>query len=138
MSHHEISLEPAVSEVSRLIDWIGRCCAQDGLPDDVAFTMTLALEEAVVNIISHGFADVPQPHEIRVRLDTGGANLIAEVYDNGRPFDPTLAQLPDISQPLDRRDPGGLGIELMRRMVDRIDYSSSDSGNTLRLETPRT
>jgi len=59
------------------------------------------------------------------------------VIDNGHPFDPTAAPEPDLSLPLERRRPGGLGIHLMRSMMDRVHYRRSDGSNILRLEKAR-
>ncbi len=118
-------------------DWVKACCGADGLADDTAFKMALALEEAVMNVISHAFADLPPPHLIRVRLDITAESLTAEVIDNGHPFDPTAAPSPDLSLPLERRHPGGLGIHLMRTMMDRMQYLRRDGNNLLRLEKAR-
>src|SRR5436309_3526 len=117
MASHELDVKPEVGEVAQLIEWIGSSCAAEELADDIAFKLTLAIEEAVVNVISHAFAGVPPPHSITVRLDITSRSVAAEIIDNGRPFDPTAAPDPDLSSPLDQRPSGGLGIHLMRGMV---------------------
>ncbi len=137
MPGHELCVEPQADAIGRLIAWVQVCCRTDGVADDDAFAMMLALEEAVANVIAHGFAAVPPPHRITVRLDISAQSCIAEVIDNGRPFDPTAAPGPDPSLPLEQREPGGLGILLMRRMVDRLEYRRGDGGNVLRLEKAR-
>ncbi len=137
MASHELCLEPRVSEIPRLIDWLEACCGADGLADDVTLQIALALEEAVLNVIVHAFAGLPPPYLIRVRLDITGDSFAAEIIDNGRPFDPTSAPDPDLLLPLERRHPGGLGIHLMRNMMDRIHYRRSDGNNILRLEKAR-
>ncbi|HEV2336345.1 MAG TPA: ATP-binding protein [Stellaceae bacterium] len=137
MASHHLDVKPQVGEVARLIEWIGSCCAADGLTEEATFKMTLAVEEAVANAISHAFAGLPPPHSITVRLDIAAQSIAAEIIDNGRPFDPTEAADPDLSAPLVARDPGGLGIHLMRRMVDRLSYRRGEGKNILRLETAR-
>jgi len=137
MAAHELDVTPEVGGVSRLIDWIGSRCAAEGLAPDVTFKLTLALEEAVVNVISHAFAGVPPPHSITVRLDIAAQSVTVEIIDNGRPFDPTSAPDPDLSLPLEQRHPGGLGIHLMRGMMDRLHYRRSYGSNILRLEKAR-
>ena len=84
--------------------------------------MMLALEEAVTNVINHAFAGLPPPHLIRVRLDITAELFAAEVIDNGQAFDPTTAPDPDLTLPLEQRTPGGLGIHLMRNVMDRLQY----------------
>jgi anti-sigma regulatory factor (Ser/Thr protein kinase) len=137
MASHELLVKPQVCEVPQLIDWVGSRCATDGLAEDVTFHLTLALEEAVVNVITHAFEGLPPPHSITVRLDITAASVTAEIIDNGRFFDPTAAADPDLSLPLQERRPGGLGIHLMRNMMDRLHYRRSAGNNILRLEKAR-
>ena len=137
MASHALDVTPQVGEVPQLIDWIGSRCAAEGLAEDVTFKLTLALEEAVVNVITHAFEGLPPPHSITVRLDITAQSVTAEIIDNGRPFDPTSAPDPDLSLPLERRRPGGLGIHLMRGMMDRLHYRRSAGSNVLRLEKTR-
>ena len=137
MAAHELRVAPQVSEIARLIDWVEGCCGADGLADDATFKIALAVEESVMNVISHAFAGLPPPHLIRVRLDITAEMFAAEIIDNGHPFDPTTAPEPDLSLPLERRHPGGLGIHLIRSMMDRIHYRRSDGNNLLRLEKAR-
>jgi serine/threonine-protein kinase RsbW len=103
----------------------------------VAHKLALALEEAVMNVLTHAFAGLPPPHRISIRLAIADAGVLAEVIDNGRPFDPTAAPEADLARPLAARAPGGLGIHLMRSLVDRIAYRRSDGNNILRLEKTR-
>ena len=137
MASHELDVTPQVGEVPRLIEWIGSRCAAEGLAEAVTFKLTLALEEAVVNVITHAFEGLPPPHSITVRLAIAARSVTADIIDNGRPFDPTSAPDPDLSLPLERRRPGGLGIHLMRGMMDRLEYRRNDGGNILRLVKAR-
>ena len=134
MAAHELSVEPDISAIAPLLEWIERRCREDGLTDDVTFKMTLVLEEAVTNVINYGFADLPPPHVIRVRLDIVRERIVAEVVDNGRPFNPLARPDPELFRPLEDRQPGGLGIHLMRRMTDRLEYRRNGGDNYLLLE----
>jgi serine/threonine-protein kinase RsbW len=137
MPHHEISLAADIVEVSRMIDWIGERCAEEGVAPDLVFKITLALEEAVTNVVDHAFIGIAPPHAIRLRLEIGAETIAAEIVDNGRVFDPSAQPRPDLSLPLDERAIGGLGIPLMRAMADRIEYRRRDGRNHLRLEKAR-
>jgi len=137
MAAYELQVEPQVSEIPRLIDWIAACCGADAVAEETGFKVTLAIEEAVMNVIAHAFAGLPPPHAITVRLTITHETLTAEIIDNGCPFDPTTAPDPDLSLPLEERPPGGLGIHLMRGMMDRLQYRRGDGRNILRLEKAR-
>ena len=137
MANHELTLEPQVSEIPRLLDWVEACCGAEGVGDQLRYKIMLALDEAVANVINHAFGDMPPPHLIRVRLDITAELFAAEVIDNGRQFDPTTAPNPDLTLPLEQRTPGGLGIHLMRTVMDRLQYGHKGGENTLRMEKAR-
>jgi serine/threonine-protein kinase RsbW len=137
MTVHRLVLAPDIAEIPRLLDWVETCCGDTGVGSDNVFKLSLALEEAVANAIHHAFAGIPEPHRIAVELTIGADRVTALVSDNGRPFDPSAAPEPEVDLPLEQRDPGGLGIHLIRRMMDRVDYRRHDGENRLRLEKLR-
>jgi serine/threonine-protein kinase RsbW len=137
MAGHRLAIEPNIGEIPRLIDWVERCCGEAGIGSDLAFKLALSLDEAVVNVIGHAFAGQALPHRIAVELDITDSSVAATVIDNGLAFDPSAAPQPDVSLPLEQRDPGGLGILLIRRMIDRVDYHRVGDENRLRLEKSR-
>ena len=137
MAFDELFLDPRLSEIPRLLDWVEARCRAEGAGGDIGSKVMLALEEAAANAINHGFIGVPEPHRITVRLDITAACVVAEIIDNGRPFDPTGAPEPDLSLPLGQRQPGGLGIHLMRQLMDRLAYRRCNGDNILRLQKKR-
>lgn len=137
MAAHRLAIKPDIGEIPRLIDWVERCCGEADIGSDLSFRLALALDEAVTNVIGHAFAGQAPPHRIAVELDVTATSVVATVVDNGRAFDPSAAPAPDISLPLEQRDPGGLGVLLIRRMVDRVEYSRAGGENRLRLEKSR-
>jgi serine/threonine-protein kinase RsbW len=137
MAGHRLSLNPDVGEIPRLIVWVEHCCGEAGVASDLSFRLSLALDEAITNVIGHAFAGQAPPHRIEIELDIADASVVATVTDNGRAFDPSIAPEPDVSLPLEQRDPGGLGILLIHRMVDRVAYRRVGGENQLRLEKSR-
>jgi anti-sigma regulatory factor (Ser/Thr protein kinase) len=134
---YRLTLAPDITEISRLLDWVESCCGESGVGGDTAFKLALVLEEAVANVIHHAFTDIPEPHRIAVELAIEADRITALVIDNGQAFDPSNAAEADISLPLEERDPGGLGIRLMRRMMDSVDYRRVAGENRLRLQKMR-
>jgi serine/threonine-protein kinase RsbW len=104
-----------------------------GLPPRLVQAVDLALEEVLTNIISHGYADDGE-HGITVRLEARPGELEAEVEDDGQAFDPLQAPAPDTTRPLHERSIGGLGIHLVRTLVDDLEYQRRDGKNVLRLK----
>jgi anti-sigma regulatory factor (Ser/Thr protein kinase) len=134
MADHSIALEADIAEIARLADWIEASCSAEGIGDAFAAKLALVLDEAVANVIHHGFAGVPPPHRIEVRLEVDAERVTALVIDNGHPFDPCVVPSPDCTLPLEERNPGGLGIHLIHRMMDRVEYRRVAGENRLRLE----
>jgi serine/threonine-protein kinase RsbW len=137
MASHNTAVAPDMSAIPPLIEWVEQCCGDDGVDSGVTFKMMLAIEEALANVIAHAFVEVPPPHLIQLRLDIAADRCAAEIVDNGHPFDPSAAPPPDLAISLHERDPGGLGIHLMRQMADRVEYRREDGQNRLRIETVR-
>ena len=137
MASQELRVEPLLTEIPRLINWLEAACGADGLQEDTTLQIALAVEEAVSNVINHAFAGLPPPFLITVRLDITSRAVAIEIVDNGHPFDPTTAPDPDVSLSLEGRSPGGLGIHLIRGMMDRVTYRRTGDNNILRLEQTR-
>jgi anti-sigma regulatory factor (Ser/Thr protein kinase) len=131
-------LSPVIDEIPRLLDWAETCCGDAGVTVEITRKIALALEEAAANVVHHAFAGTPRPHRLEVALVIDRERVVAEVVDNGQPFDPTAAAEPDTTSRLEEREAGGLGIHLMRRMMDRVDYRRVAGENRLLLEKTRT
>ena len=137
MASHDMTVAPNLSAIAPLNEWVEERCQEAGLGGELTFKFMLAIEEAVTNVVSYAFAEVPPPHRIRLRLDIDEDRCAAELVDNGRPFDPSAAPPPDLTGSIEERDAGGLGIHLIRNMVDRVQYQRADGQNRLRIETAR-
>jgi anti-sigma regulatory factor (Ser/Thr protein kinase) len=137
MEFDELRIEPQISEIPRLIEWVEAHCAAAGVTGDVAMKLALVLEEAVANVINHGLPGSPPPHRVAVRLEIDADTVAAEVIDNGRKFDPTTVPDPDLTSSLEERQLGGLGIHLMRELMDGLDYRRLGDSNTLWLHKAR-
>lgn len=138
MATHRLSVAPDIAEIPRLLDWVESCCGDAGIDGDIPFKLSLALDEAVTNVIHNAFDGLPPPHRIEVELVIEPDGVTAMVIDNGHAFDPLTAPAPpEADIPLADRLPGGFGIHLIRRMMDRVDYHRADGENRLRLEKGR-
>lgn len=127
-----VRLANRLEEIERLAGAVEAFGAAHQLPDAVMFAFNLSLDEVVTNIISYAFRDV-QEHPIDVRLCLIGDVLQAEVTDTGRPFNPIDVPTPDLDAPIDERRIGGLGIHIVREMMDTLEYAREGDRNVLRL-----
>ena len=137
MPSHHLMLAPDIAEIPRLLDWVETNCAASAVSSGIASKLALALEEAAANVINHAFGGTQPPHRLAVTLTIDADRVTAEITDNGKAFDPSAIPEPDCMLPLAARDPGGLGIHLIRKLMDRVDYRRLDGENRLRLERAR-
>jgi phosphoserine phosphatase RsbU/P len=126
----EIKLHSELSEIHRLRRTLTEFGRQHGLLDTVLHDLTLALEEVVTNIISHGYDD-SREHEIRVALGIESGEIAVEVEDDGKAFNPLAAPEADVTNSLEDRPLGGLGIHLVRKLTDGLEYQRSEGKNLL-------
>jgi sigma-B regulation protein RsbU (phosphoserine phosphatase) len=119
-----------LSEVERLGQVVAEFAERYHLSPNLAFEINLALEEILTNVISYGYDDSDE-HEIMIRLSCKGEEVTAEVEDDGRPFNPLEAAEPDTGKPLEERPVGGLGIHLVRKFMDDVEYKSQQGKNLL-------
>ena len=107
---------------------------RDNWPGNLTYLVSLALEEFGLNALTYGRASGLEHLEITIKPDK--QILIVEMVDNGPAFDPlTDAPIPDVDAPLESRPIGGLGIYLIRKMVDEIYYRRQGGQNYLTLVT---
>ena len=132
-SHNEqmqFTLKNRLPEIARLTERLGRFAADNELTPSVLHDINLALEEAVTNIISYGYSD-NREHEILIHIRIKPGEVIVELKDDARAFNPLTAPQTDVTKPLDQRTVGGLGIHLMRNLMDKIEYLRLEDGNLL-------
>lgn len=126
-----LRIETTPDELRRLDAAVEDLAQAEGWPPDLIFQIKLVLEEVGTNILNHGHDD-GQSHEIEIELTSEADALTIEITDDGRPFDPlTDAPPPDLDSALEDRAPGGLGIHLVRSMMDEVRYRRERDKNRL-------
>jgi serine/threonine-protein kinase RsbW len=100
------------------------------VPGRTLYAVNLALDEVVTNVVLHGFDD-PANQDVEARLVVKDGVISAEIEDSGRAFNPLDAPPPDLTANLDERALGGLGIHLVRSLMDKVDYRREGAKNVL-------
>jgi sigma-B regulation protein RsbU (phosphoserine phosphatase) len=126
----EIKLRNKFSELRRFNETLMEFGQHHGLAPTVVHDLNLALEEILTNIISYGYTD-SQEHEIGVRLSVRPGEVKAEVEDDGQSFNPLAAPEPHTAKALEERTIGGLGIHLVRTLMDGLEYKRQADKNML-------
>ena len=130
MSTVETSILNKIRDLSRMPELVAQLAEQQGLSEDTVFGMNVALDEMLSNIIKYGYTD-DAIHEIHIRLSVAGPLLVAEIEDDGQPFDPCAAGPVDVDAPLEERKVGGLGIHIVRTLCTEVGYARVNGRNRL-------
>jgi serine/threonine-protein kinase RsbW len=125
-----VKLPNTLAAVAQLHAVVTQFCRLRAIHPDIEFKIDLALEEVFTNIVRHGYAD-SRPHEIVIRLKSDRDRVCISVEDDGRHFNPLLAPAVDVNAALAERRIGGLGIHLVRRLLDQVRYQRRPTGNRL-------
>jgi anti-sigma regulatory factor (Ser/Thr protein kinase) len=120
------------NETGKLEGWVRDFAQRAAWPDSVRNAVDLALEEWITNIISYAYADRLE-HWIMVRLMMAAGEARVEIEDDGREFNPLSRSPVDTSVPLEQRGIGGLGIHMITRIMDAVEYRRVNGRNILTL-----
>lgn len=134
MAANELSfrLQSKLSELDRIAAIIHRFGEEHELPEKVVFALNLALDELITNSIKYGYKEDGE-HTIAINLSYVPGEIILLIEDDGGPFNPLEASRPDIQCPIEEREVGGLGLHLLRNLMDEIDYERRHGKNLVRI-----
>jgi anti-sigma regulatory factor (Ser/Thr protein kinase) len=116
-----------IERAARLIEAFGET---HGLSPKVTFSLNLALDEVVTNIISYAYDD-DADHFVIVRVALDRDVVSVRVEDDGRAFNPLDAAPPDLRLGADERPIGGLGVHIVRSVMDSLEYHRENERNVL-------
>lgn len=127
----QIALPAESASLLAIRTFVEDACAEAGLDDETGYDIKLAIDEACMNIVEHGYAGM-NPGSIIVSLQYGARKLVARITDFGHPFEPVEPPQPVPETALSGAV-GGFGIYFIYRSVDSVNYEATESGNTLTL-----
>ena len=122
-----------LGELERVSRTMAEFWAESGLPAELEGDVNLALEEMLANVILHGYQDQSE-HNIAVSLEANGGEVRVAIEDDGVPFNPLEAPEVDTTTSLVDRLIGGLGIHLVRKVTDGLEYKRLGDKNLFTLK----
>jgi len=128
-SHH-LTLHNSIEQITLLPDFVDAVAEEAQLDHEAIFNLNLALEEAVTNVIMYAYPEgTDNVMDIDARVD--GKRVSFVITDSGKPFDPTAKEAVDINAEMGERPIGGLGIHLVRTIMDTVNYERKEEKNIL-------
>ena len=128
-----IDLRGEAAELIRLQAFAETFARDSGFADDERGRLLVILEELFTNVVAHGYGRGFAAASVAVALDWRRGRLTINFIDDGPPFDPLAYSAPDLDAPAEQRPIGGLGIAIVRALVDRARYCRQGHRNHLHL-----
>ncbi|MBW2656647.1 MAG: ATP-binding protein [Deltaproteobacteria bacterium] len=130
---YSFELKSSLDELDQLCQNLETFGKKFGLSKKLIFEINLALDELFTNIISYGFKD-NQEHTIKVTIRPQNDELCLCIEDDGKPFNPIDFETPNVSCSVEECKIGGLGIHIMKKLMDEVCYERCGDKNVLNLK----
>jgi sigma-B regulation protein RsbU (phosphoserine phosphatase) len=127
---HTISNE--ISEVQKIIQAFELFSQSESLPIEIGMKMSIVFDELLANVVNYAFED-EEEHEIHVEFKISGNKLILTIEDDGIPFNPFSSNPPDTKLSIQEREIGGLGIHIVKNLMDEYHYHRVTGRNIVTL-----
>ena len=127
-----LTLTNDIKRIPRLNAFIDDVCNANGIDMSESMQINLALEEAVSNVINYAYPTGTKG-DITIEAKSNGEKMFFIISDTGTPFDPTARPAVDTTLSAEDREIGGLGIHLIRKIMDHINYERTDGHNVFTL-----
>lgn len=111
-------------ELEAIRDYVRSNASESGLSDQQVNNITLAVDEACSNLI-HYSIKFDKNKQLRINIQSKGNKFIVTIQDKGKPFDPLSVKSPDMEKYFKEFKHGGLGIHIIKKIVDKIEYKAS-------------
>lgn len=126
-----VRIEDMAESLRLALDAVRTFALSHNVPQTALYRVLVALDEVISNIFCHGYEGCSGPVELSVALE--GEYLELRVVDRARPFNPLQRASPDLGQAVEHRPIGGLGIHLVRALIDDVEYTRRGENNHLLL-----
>ncbi|MFH0738413.1 MAG: ATP-binding protein [Candidatus Omnitrophota bacterium] len=127
----KIALAAKIENLEAMFRFIRKAAQAQGFDEKKVSQVQLAAEEALVNVIKYAYPD--KSGDLEINCNNKEGSLEIEISDSGIPFDPLSLPEPDIHSPMEKRKIGGLGIFMLRKIMDEVKYKREDNRNILTL-----
>jgi anti-anti-sigma factor len=126
----QLTMRGRYDSIPVITQFVGEAAQAAYLDDDAVFHCQMAVDEACTNIVEHAYNGEDKGDiEIACFVEPGSCEI--QIVDHGRPFDPDSVPAPKIGVNLDQVQPGGIGLHLMRQLMDEVRFEFSAQGNKL-------
>ena len=133
MSRLAVTLRNDVAELERVVATVSQFATDNALDPALVPDINVVLEELITNTIFYGLPEGADPESLHIdlKLEREDGTLCIRIEDNGKAFDPLKREGPDLDGTIEEREIGGLGIHLVKTLMDQLEYKRVDDKNVL-------
>lgn len=119
----ELLIKSRTENLTKVREFISSAAEEVNIPQDIAGDVVLAVDEACTNIIKHAYKFFPDG-DIKIKLKYSEQKIVVQITDHGAPFSPETVPTPDLQKYFEEKRVGGLGMYLMKSLMDDVHYKS--------------
>lgn len=129
---HRIKVQASTEHLSEVRDFVASYATKHGVSEQEVDSIRLAVDEAYTNIIKHAY-QYDDSKFVEIIMGSQDKEFWVSLIDNGKSFDPTAYPDPDVHSRVKAKQRGGVGVFLMKKMMDRIEYHEHNGTNEIRM-----
>ena len=129
---HTLSVDSSTKHLSEVRDFVAAHAQKFGLTEKEISEIRLAVDEAYTNIIKHAYKNSPS-NPVKIEVGTDSKKIWISILDEGESFKPQEYQAPDILKRIKNKQRGGMGVFLIQKVMDQVQYSRKGNINEIRM-----
>ena len=133
MSVKELTLEAKVANLQQVLDFVDENLTSMRCPMKILMQIDVAVEAIFVNVASYAYTPNTGSVTIRMDLQEKPRAVVITFIDSGIPYNPLAKEDPDVSLSAEERSIGGLGIFMVKKTMDKMEYEYTDQKNVLKM-----
>ena len=128
----ELNVKATIENISQVTGNIEDFLRRKGFTDETVFDVRLAVDEAITNVIQHGYEG--KEGLIHIRCEVSTREIVLVVEDSAKPFNLSSVEEPRLSDSLEKRQIGGLGVYLIKKKMDQVTHEFKNGKNILTMK----
>ncbi len=129
----ELTIEATIENITAVTEFVNELLEKYSCPMKARMQIDIAIDELFGNIAHYAYNPKSGPATVQVEVQKDPMAVIITFIDHGKPFDPLSGKDPDLTIPLEERKEGGLGVFLVKKVMDDVRYEYKEGRNILRI-----
>ena len=130
----ELTIEATIENITAVTEFVNELLEKYNCPMKAQMQIDIAIDELFGNIAHYAYNPKSGPATVQVEVQKDPMAVIITFIDHGKPFDPLSGKDPDLTVPLEERKEGGLGVFLVKKVMDDVRYEYKEGRNILRIK----